>query len=364
MSDDSGSSDDQVSRTEVRRSHARRSDEVAVRRSSEAADEDLDGLIHAADLDGLVRLIDDRCARHDWVGLLRVRDRSRQAVDTGRQLWPAATLAEYRLALHGPVDLVAVVLDDADGLSGRFTIGPLTEVAAQNHSWSDLESTLDRGPRASFVAHERAIRGEPVDVPDLAPVLDIPTAMQPWEPTYAVATYSDDGAEFPMPDLPDDWSPIEPMPGAEELTDDVDQALRLLVEPWITASNGRAESVCVAGSIGHALGALGLRRARVCELNADQAMAWIAWAGASGGAHGRRRGSAAGRFGAWWLIAALGDLLDEWPPNPDRLGELVEELRWFRWNAFEPDIGWSLQIAIEDPTEYVAWAIVASDTAS
>ena len=43
-------------------------------------DEDLQDLIHAADLDGLVRMIDNRCASRDWEGLLRVRDRSRSAV--------------------------------------------------------------------------------------------------------------------------------------------------------------------------------------------------------------------------------------------------------------------------------------------
>ena len=30
------------------------------------------------------------------------------------------------------------VLDESDGLSGRFTIGPLTEVAAQHHTWDEL----------------------------------------------------------------------------------------------------------------------------------------------------------------------------------------------------------------------------------
>ena len=38
-------------------------------------------LIHRADLDGLVRMIDDRCSARDWPGLLRVRDRSRHAVE-------------------------------------------------------------------------------------------------------------------------------------------------------------------------------------------------------------------------------------------------------------------------------------------
>ena len=61
-----------------------------------------------------------------------------------RQLWPAATLAEYRLALHAPPRYVAAVLDESDGLSGQFTIGPLTEVAAQHHTWDELCDELDR----------------------------------------------------------------------------------------------------------------------------------------------------------------------------------------------------------------------------
>lgn len=327
------------------------------------SDDELDALIHRADLDGLVRMIDDRCTAHDWSGVLRVRDRSRHAVETGRQLWPAATLAEYRLALRADPEFVAAVLDESDGLSGRFTIGPLTEVAAQFHSWGDLSTHLQPGPRAALVAHERAIRGEPIDEPDLADVLDIPTLLHPWEPQYAVATYHDVGAEFPPPDLPEDWEPIEPTGGAETLDDEVDLAVRQLVEPWVVASNGRAESVCVAGDIDAALGSLGVRRARICELDPSEAIAWIAWAGASGGAHGRRRGAAAGRFGAWWLLAALGDLLDDWPVDPSELGSLAQELRWFRWNAFEPEIGWSLHLAIADPAENVAWAITAQDAA-
>ena len=326
-----------------------------------AADDDLDALVHRGDLDGLVRMIDDRCSAHDWAGVLRVRDRSRRAVETGRQLWPAATLAEYRLALLADPEFVAVVLDESDGLSGRFTIGPLTEVAAQHHSWGDLVDHLDHGPRAAFVAHERAIRGEPIDADDLAPVLDIPAALQSWEPEYALAEYSDGGAEFPMPELPDDWVDVVTATDAEVLEDDVDLAVRQLVEPWLTESNGRAESVCVVGDVGDAIGALGARRARSCELEPAEAIAWLAWAGANGGAHGRRRGAAAGRFGAWWLLGALGDLLDDWPPDSGELGDLAGEFDWFRWNAYEPEVGWSLQLAIVDPGEGVAWAITAND---
>jgi len=330
------------------------------RDDSAAPDEHLDELIHRADLDELVRMIDDRSSDRDWAGLLRLRNRARHAVDTGRQLWPAATLAEFRLALLAPAEFVATVLDESDGLSGRFTIGPLTEVAAQHHTFDELQPLLDLGPRAAFVAHERVLRGEAVDTPDLPAVLDLPLALQRWEPDYALATYTDVGAEFPMPELPDDWDDIDPEP-AETLDDDVDLAVRQLVEPWLTGSNGQADVVCVDGDVAGALGALGLRRARVAELHPATALSWLAWAGASGGAHGRRRGAASGRFGAWWTLAALGDRLDDWPIAPAELGELAHELRWYRWDAHEPMTGWTLQLAVDDPDERVAWAILARD---
>jgi hypothetical protein len=321
----------------------------------------LDDLVHSADLDRLVRLIDDRCSAQDWDGLLRIRNRARSAVKTGRQLWPAATLAEYRLALLAPAGHVAAVLDESDGLSGQFTIGPLTEVAAQTHSWDELNSALPRTPRTAFVAHERVIRGDVVDERDIQTVLDIPTELQGWEPTYAVATYADNGAEFPSPDLPDDFEEIDTDADAERLDDDVELAVQQLVEPWVAGSNGTAEVLCVEGDISDAIGGFGVRRARVAELDARTAIAWIAWAGASGGAHGRRRGAASGRFGAWWLLGALGDFLDDWPVDPDALGQFANELSWYRWDAFEPTIGWTLQLAIEDESEGVAWAINARD---
>jgi len=331
-----------------------------------AADDVLDELIHRADLDGLVRMIDDRCSSRDWSGLLRVRDRARHAVDTGRQLWPAATLAEFRLALLAPPSLVAAVLDESDGLSGRFTVGPLTEVAAQLHTWAELSPVLDRGPRAAFVAHERVLRGEVVaDAGDLPPVLDLPLELQTWEPAYALATYTDSSGEFPMPGIvatsPADWTEIDVQHDAERLDDDVDLAVRQLVEPWVVSSNGQLDVACVDGGIGAAIGALGVRRARVARLDAADALAWTAWAGASGGAHGRRRGAASGRFGAWWLLATMGDLVEDWPVHPDELGALATELAWYRWDAHEPAVGWSLQIAVADEANGTAWAINARD---
>lgn len=322
-------------------------------------DDALDDLIHRADLDGLVRLIDDRSGERDWAGLLRVRDRARHAVATGRQLWPAATLAEYRLALHAAPEFVAAVLDETDGLSGRFTIGPLTEVAAQHHSWADLSPELGRGPRAAFVAHERVLRGETIGAPDLPPVLDIPLDLQRWEPTYALADYTDAGAEFPPRGSPrTGTTSAPPTPRCSTTTSNSpcgnssNRGRRVRTAmPRRCASTGTSAVRSVRSACG----------ARVVELDPAMAIAWMAWAGASGGAHGRRRGAASGRFGAWWTLAAFGDLLDDWPVPPDELGELAHDLRWYRWDAHEPAMGWQLQLAVEDPEESVAWAIIARD---
>ena len=85
---------------------------------------------------------------------------------------------------------------------GHFTIGPLTEVVAQAHTFESLRPHLDGGPRAAFVAHERVLRGEHVDADGLADVLDLPYALEPWEPAYALAEYRDDGATFDAPAAP------------------------------------------------------------------------------------------------------------------------------------------------------------------
>lgn len=328
-------------------------------------DDRLDDLIHAVDLDELVRMVDQRCSDGDWAGLLRLRDRCSAATrETGRQLWPAATLAEYRLALLAPPEWVASVLD---GEAGRFTIGPLSEVAAVHHTWAELAPHLPAAPVALFVAHERALRGEivpPDAIAHLPPVLDIPATPRPWEPDYPASIYTESGAEHPEPTATGRLDPVTIIePGVIVDDDTTELAVRQLVDAWTASSTGRAEFVCVEGDHLAALGALGLRSARLAEIPAGEALAWLAWAGASGGARGRRRGMAIGRFSMWWLLGALGDLHDDWPPTDDDVDELLGELRWFRWDAHEPEGGWRLQLVIENESEGVAWAINATDTA-
>lgn len=322
----------------------------------------LDELVHRADLDGLVRLVDAACSGRDWAAVLATRDACRAAVRTGRQLWPVATLAEYRLALWAPAEWAATVLDDE---SGRFTVGPLSEVVAQHHSLAELVAHVRAPHRLGLIAHERALRGEQVP-DDVANPLDIPFSPQRWEPDYVLAEYSDAGLADeppPVPSLTD--SSVEQWPHDAEVIDDelVETAVRQLLDTWTAASNGRVSIRCVEGTAADAIGALGVTTGRRVRIGADAAVRWLAWAGATGAAHGRRRGAATGRFGAWWLLAALGDTTDDWPCPPEEMGDIATRLRWWWWDAGEPSLGWALQLAVEDPDEGLAWAISAHDAA-
>ena len=60
---------------------------------------------------------------------------------------------------------------------------------------------------------------------------------------------------------------------------------------------------------------------------------------------------------------AFGDLHDSWPPSDDEVRELLADLRWFAWDAHEPEGGWRLQLAVHDTADGIAWAINASDAA-
>lgn len=331
-----------------------------------SSDEVLDALIQRADLDGLVRLVDDRTATRDWSGLRSARDRCRAAVATGRQLWPAATLAEYRLALVAPPDWAAPMIAEDAGL---FTIGPLTEVIAQHHTWAELQPRLPATPGAAVVAHERVLRGEHIEaasVAGLPNVFDLPHELAAWEPAYPLATYSDDGVDAPPPASGATFeSRSKGARVVERLDDDtVELAVRQLVEAWTASSNGRAEVACVEGTSGEAVASLGMSAWASRDVTLADALAALAWAGASGGAHGRRRGGALGRFGALWVLAAVLDVVDEWPVPLDVLGHRARALRWSWW---EPELstahGWRLQLAVEDRDDGHAWAISAADAA-
>jgi hypothetical protein len=317
-------------------------------------------LVERGDLDELVRHVDRLCAAREWDELVRLRDLCRKALERGKQLWPAAAHAEYRLALEAPAEWAAAMLVAG---TGRFALGPLPEVAASTHTWAELAPHAPPGPVAALAAHERVVRGEDLSHVTLdPPVLELPLELQPWEPAYPLAVYESHKAEFPSPPLPP-LAAVDLQKGAPSDDTEASRALLDLVAAWTVESNGRAEVAAVHGDATAAIAALGPPGARMAPLSSADALAHMAWAAASGGAHGRRRGMASGRFAAWWAVAALTGLLDDWPVHPDRLGEAANELRWFAWDAAEPVTGWSLRIAVEDPLDGLAWALSASDAA-
>lgn len=326
---------------------------------------DLQPLVDSADSAALLRAVDGLCAHRQWEMLSDLARRCRRAMDVGKQLWPIAMHIDYRLALEGSASHAAAVLEPG---AARFALGPLTEVAAVNHDWASLAPHIRDLASAAAVAQERVIRGE-----DLRGVVDglvseLPLRLAGWEPSYALPHYRDREAAFPQPETAtrnlhtarlrwvEPASPLSEDPGV--------QALRDVVETWVTQSSGQARAVTVEGDAEGALGRLLADAGReptavIAPLEPADALATLQWAGASGGAYGRRRGGARGRFATWWTAAALAGL--DWPAEPDAIGEAINELNWYRWAPPEPESGWVLRLAVTDPVDRMGWAIEATD---
>lgn len=326
-------------------------------------------LVDAGDLDELIRHVDRLAAAADWEGLEDLRHRARRAfTERGRQLWPVATRAEYRLALDAPGPWAAAVVVDGAGHLGP---GPLAEVAASTHTWEELADHLPPGPAAAWCAHERVARGDDLhgDERVAAGGPELSLRLAPWEPTYPTPTYRPTGLEEPS-------SPASAQARTEAMVpltlpravaggeDPATAALVEVVRTWRVASNGRARAVVVTGDAPTAIASLGVTEARATRVGVDVVAACLAWAAASGGAHGRRSGLARGRFEAWWALAALCGLEEPWPPDPEELGDVAAELQWWLFSDVAASAGgWSLRLAVEDPLDGLAWALAATDHA-
>lgn len=318
----------------------------------------LDELIQRADLDGLVRHVDDSCSARDWKHVLRIRDEARAAVKTGRQLWPIATLANYRLALWAPAELAVRALDDT---ARTFMPGPVSEILAVHHTWNDLEPFLAPDHDRSLVAYERALRGDVIP-PSEHEALEIPFGIAAWEPEYPVVSYNDDGVVDDMPQLHTTWHSCATRT-ADPLDDDTVHTFTRMMEPWTAHSNGQARAAVVEGELEDALGALQLTTTDFSELTPHAAMQWLTWAASSGGAHGKRRGMASGRSEALWLLATFTGLDDTWPRSFDELGDVItNQLEFFAFTAANHSAReWWLQVAIVDRHEGLTAAFIARD---
>ena len=321
---------------------------------------DLATAVAAGDLDALIRLVDGLCSAREWDRVVELIGRCRHALEQrGLQLWPAAEYAEYRLALDATAEYAGSVVTEE---AGRFALGPLWEVAASSHPWESLAPHLAPGPARALAAHERVLRGE-----DLADdntidshVLEIPLRLLEWEPSYVVATFHSDKADFDAPPTPHLVEVPLPEAGEEIGDDDSIEALLDIGAVWAQQSNGSRAAAAVRGSATEAIAALGHDRCLLAEATVSDAFLRIAWAGASGGAYGRRRGTPIGRFIAWWLGAALTDLA--WPVDQTELEAAVYGLRWVLWEPSGFTGGWSACIAVESPADGLAWALEAVDS--
>ena len=340
------------------------------RRDLDGAGDPVEGWIRTGDLDELLREVDRCCGRRAWSELVALAGRCRRAGDTGHQLWPVTSFAEYRIALEAPAEFAGPVVD-AGG--GYLAPGPLSEVAAQSHTWADLDPHLHDPVARRLVAQERTLRG---DGPDrtgtgVTGTDGPPDHLLPWETGYALAEYRPEGGRFPAPELPTPTQPVVGSargPGSE--CEEGTTALVDSVRHWAARSSGAVSACGVEGSAHDAIATLaatgGPPRADTdgpacVELRPGEAAALLAWAAASGAAHGPRRGMAAGRFDAWWTMAVLAGVDDDWP---DGVGEAAAELRWWRWGPPSGDVGWSCRLAVEDPDHGLAWALDATDRRS
>jgi len=315
-------------------------------------------LVEAAQANPLLRRVDALCGARAWDELVELALHCREAVERGKQLWPIAEHIDYRLALEAPGPYAAAVLTPT---AGRFALGPLTEVAASTHSFDELAAHLSSPQTAGVVAAERVIRGENLEGRQEAhpEVLELPMALQPWEPSYVLPVYKPDDIAVPSVELP----PLrrEGRVVEAEIIDDPDlsRALLDLVSIWVSDSNGKADAVVTDGPAESAIGALGEERFLVGDIDSRVALQLMAWAAASGGAHGRRKGAAMGRSGAWWAASDLCEL--DWPPDSDELTEGLDQLRWYRWEPRRPVGGWNLHLAVEDPDRGWSAAVAAED---
>ena len=336
-------------------------------RSVEPMSNDQTGrLVEIGDIDALVEHVGSLCFEERWDDVVDLHDRCRTALERGRQLWPAAAYANYRLALDAPPKWACSVLGSG---SERFALGPFSEVVANRFEWSDLAPHLGRidTPTIAAIVQERVVRGDDLRADALArrtsDVFELPLVRAEWEPESALVEYRVDRARFPSP---------APVPlrtvaarAARSITDPlVTDALGALVAAWRRASDAEVMVTAVEGDgIGAITTLTGLSEQAIAELPAQVGLAWLLWAAANGGFAGRRRGQAAARADLWWTMRAIAGL-EEDPFDTvaqSELSEVVEQLRWYTWDADIPAHGWAVAIGVEDPAEGVAWALRCID---
>ena len=315
----------------------------------------LDGLIHRADLDGLVRLVDDCCAH---AGLGRPAPAARPGPPRRRHRPPAV----------------------AGGDAGRVPAGPAGAAASGRRPCStrDVRAVhdrpADRGRRraphvgragAAARAAGRAPRSSPTSGcsaasrstrrrwPSSPTCSSSRSSSRPWEPTYALADYNDAGPSSRARRAHARRRPSTCRSTSGTRLDDADRRARRAparravdVELQRPGRRGRRRGRRrPARSARSAWPARRGRRAR------RRPRRWPGWRGPVPAAAPTAAGAAPPPAGSARCgcspRSATRSTTGRSPPA--ELGELAGELRWYWWDAHEPATGWQLQLAVEDP---------------
>jgi len=288
----------------------------------------------------------------------------------------------------------------------RFGLGPLTEVVAQRHTFDELAPHLDT-TLLPVVAQERVLRGEDLrdDPRAQGEVDDPPLVLQPFEPDYVLPEYrAAERLDGEVPEASEDpaggWVTLENGTRATGSTDAdaavvtasadasaLQRALEGVVAPWVAQSGGvvrvaavqgTAEAACRAvldagegtagegtegagGTVGVSASAAGVRTA---VIDVPRMLRLVAFAGASGGVHGRRRGAASGRALAWWVARCATGLHRAVTIDTEELEFRLEDLRMLAFRV-PRTAAWRLELAIgrgeEGSGEEWAVAVAAFD---
>jgi hypothetical protein len=336
---------------------------------------DLETVVQRNDPDEILRAIDGLSSQRDWQALDELRRRCESAVQSGRQLHGVAGHAAYRLALEADAQWIVPLFDLPPA---SFLLGPLAEVAASVRTWSEVETVLDETVDVTAIApfaYERVARGDDLRAVErlrgATELFEMPLVRESWEPAYAPTLFRSNGAEFPRP-ISDVIESVAFEPDtAGQLIDDpqVIDACKRVVDVWTSSSNGTVAIAAVEGGVQQAvaglteLSELTAGPARLDRITLSSAVAAMAWAGASGGAHGRRPGLATGRLQAWWALAAFAGIdADEWPLEPEELGLAGSGLEWWTWHPRDVEDTWSWRLVAVDQREGIALAVEAVDS--
>lgn len=318
-------------------------------------------LIEAEDIAGLLRVVDAGVDSGDWERLVALARACRAAVERGRQLWSVATHISYRIALDAPPAFVAPVLSEP---VSRFTFGPLTEVAAQNHDWESLAGLVADGPVAAALAQERILRGEDLRGDERAypHVFELPLQRAPGEEEvgHLFPTYS--ASEVHVPDPPAPWAGVAG-PGirpAHAVTEggvevghlspehELSRVWQDHFQVWTTQSGAELRTFAAEIGVHDAIAETVEPGAAATPIEPGAALVRLEWAASTGAAHGRRPGFAAGRFNGWWTASRLAGV--DWPqPDPEAFMAGLGACEWIWFEPVPRPSGWVFGLAVGRP---------------